>query len=299
MPEVDINLRRNDPNARKDLVQFWNEVISYSDERVTIIPTFDRWGKPVDLEQDVLIPLGKNEEGKYVLYDIHHGIHILAGGSMLSGLGMFRRTSLLHIIKKYSPTTVQCLLLDTINQMSDFDDASHLRFPRSTKTEDCIKQLQWCYEEMNRRFAILEKSNGSYKSIADYNQHKKDEDELIPTIIIFISELGDIMDHELGERSLVRIAQMSRAVSMYFIITTQRPSEQTLTSLIKANIPQMIAFQMPYEEQSRLFIGESGAETLLGQGDMLFKCGWDNTILHLQGLYFPVDETKDMVKSVQ
>lgn len=281
MPEVDINLKRNDPNARKDLVDFWREKNVYSNKNNTLIPfSMGESGshQGIASEKDIIIPIGKDDKG-YTLFDFNFGYNLIAGGSMLSGAGMFRRVSLEHLAKTYSYKKVKVILLDTINQMSDFDNIPHLLFPRATKVDDCINQLDWCLKETDKRLDLLKENN--HISILSFNENKKD-DEIISDIFIFISELGDIPDISYT----TKIAQVSKGTSIHFLITTQQPSKDKFPDLIKSVFPHRIAFQMPYKEESELFIDQSGAEELLGQGDMLFKDGYNNKIIHLQGLYY-------------
>jgi S-DNA-T family DNA segregation ATPase FtsK/SpoIIIE len=297
MPSVDVNKKRNDPNAKKELVDFWNEKDIYSNKNNILIPlapgesgSHQGYSDP---KKDIIIPIGKSEDG-YVLFDFNFGYNLIAGGNALSGAGMFRRTSLLHLIKEYSPDKVKIILLDTIKQMEDFDNIPHLLFPRATKEEDCIKQLDWCLKETDRRYNFLIEEK-SYTNIRHYNEHEKD---ILPDIFIFISELGDIINMKSGLNYIIKMVQLTRAFSVHFIITTQRPGIETMGELIKENFFNRIAFQMPYRAESELFIGQAGAEELLGQGDMLFKDGYNNKVLHLQGLHFSVEETKDTVKKL-
>lgn len=296
MPEVDINLKRGQKDARKDIVDFWNQGDNFDNLLPLKINEEDRWGVKPDTQTDIIIPIGKNENG-YNLFDFNFGYNLLAGGSMLSGAGMFRRVSFLHLIKEYTPKKVKIVIIDSINQMSDFDDIPHLIFPRATKQEDVIKALNWCNEESDRRFNFLE-SRDKERSILNYNRHLSEGEEIIPDIFIFISELGDVVSNKDALKSIIQTIQISRATSIHFIITTQRPSIETIPDILKDNFFNRIAFQMPYKEESELFIGKSGAEELLGQGDMLFVDSNNDKIHHLQGLYFPVDGIKDKVKEL-
>lgn len=293
MPQVDINIKRGNPDARKDLVDFWKDENPLSNLENNLTPISineeNKWGFKPDIENDVIIPIGKDDKG-YTLFDFNQGYNLIAGGSMLSGAGMFKRVSLLHLLKNYSSEKVKVILLDTTNQMGGFDKSKYLLFPRATKKEDCIKLLDWCQKESDRRCDILEKNEKPW--VSSYNKYKKDNEEFIPSIFVFISELGDILSEENGLKSIIRISQLTRATSIHFIITTQRPNTETMSDLIKANFYNRIAFQMPHKEESELFINQAGAEELLGQGDMLFKDSNDK-IHHLQGLFFLEDNIKD------
>ncbi len=302
MPQVDINLKRGRPDARKDLVDFWKENEPVFNENNTLTPLKfneeDRWGYKPDPENDIIIPIGKDDNG-YTLFNFRFGYNLIAGGSMLSGAGMFKRVTLLHLIKTYSPDKVKIILLDTTNQMEGFDKSKHLLVPRVTKIEDFIKLLDWCQKESDRRLDLLETNKRPWVWLQNkYNEIEKEGAEFIPDIFIFISELGDISLKENGLNSILKIAQMTRATNIHFVITTQRPGPETMSELIKHIFFNRIAFQMPYKEESELFLGIGGAEELIGQGDMLFKdANSDNKIHHLQGLFFLEDDIKDTIIS--
>lgn len=299
MPQVDINLKRGSPDARKPLVDFWNEKDSLSNENNIIVPYgkegFDKWGSSPNIEEDIIIPIGKDDKG-YVLFDFNSGHNLLAGGVMLSGAGMFKRVSLLHLLKTYSPEKVKVALLDTTNQMDGFDESKHLLFPRAIKQDEIIKILNWCKEESDRRFDLLTKE--TVLSISRYNKYFKGKKKIIPDIFIFISELGDLVLDTNMIRPIIEMAQSSRVTSIHFIITTQRPSPETMSEFIKITFFNRIAFQMPYKEESELFIGEGGAEKLIGQGDLLFYDNYNSKIHHLQGLYFLEDAIKKEVSNL-
>lgn len=297
MPQIDINFKRGSSDAKKNLVDFWEEKNPILNENNILIPLNlteeNRWGFKPDPENDIIIPIGKDEKG-YTLFDFNQGYHLIAGGSMLSGAGMFKRVSLLHLLKTYSSEKVKIALIDTTNQMEGFDKSKHLLFPRATKREEIIKILNLCREESDRRMDFLIKRDKE-RSILKYHKYKDDQEEVFPDIFIFISELGDVISEESNLSSIIRIVQISRVTNMHFIITTQRPGPEVMPTLIQANFFNRIAFQMPYKEESELFITKAGAEELLGQGDMLFMDSYNNKIHHLQGLYFLEDDIKEKV----
>ena len=290
MPKINVNKKRG-VNARVDLETFWNDNVNLENPFNTLLPI--TWGTDIghvvsempSKERDLFIPIGKNEKG-YFTFDLSIGRHILAGGSMLSGVGMFRRVTLLSLIKTHTPETLRVILIDPKGLMSSFDDIPHLQFPRAKTAEDIIKAIKWCNVERNKRFKILEKSKTV--SVGHYNKHKAAGDPVIPSIVIFISELGDLIDIPNFDTRLYSIASMTRATSMHFVITTQQPSVSVVTPIIQETFCYRIAFQMPYEAESKMFVGQAGAEELLGQGDMLFKIYSNKEAIHLQGLYHPL-----------
>lgn len=294
MPEIDINTKRGDPNARKDLKVFWEVECSLAPSEHKLLPcdwdTPDKWGTKPDRTRDLIIPLGKNDAG-YISYDLSDDRTLMAAGGMFSGVGMFRRVSLLSLLKKHTANTLKLILIDPIKVLSDFDDIPHLLFPRVTQSHEWIKVLKWCHEESSRRLSLLEENNAM--SIAHYNRLKKPSEDIIPEIVVMISEFGELMEGEENlDTLLIPFIQMTRATGIRFIITTQRPSEQILSKSLLEQFPTRIAFQMPYIAESEAFLGLPGAESLLGQGDMLVMYRGSKELLRLQGLYFPVDQTR-------
>ncbi len=300
MSEIDINIKRGQPDAQKPLQVFWNES---THSNTQLLPL--EWGEKTHQgaypriageKQNLVIPIGKNNAG-YVAFDFNIGLNILAGGSMLSGVGMFRRVSLLSLLKEHTPKNLQIVLIDPIGLMSDFNNIPHLKFPRIRTAEECENIFKWLQEENSRRLDFLG-TEKTTTNIWSYNKKIGEESgTIIPNILIIVSELADIKDIPNIENILIRIWQVCRATSIYFMITTQQPSELIITKKIKEIFYNRIAFQMPYEAESRLFIDQSGAENLLGQGDMLFKHGEDE-ISRLQGLYVPVNDTKTLVEKL-
>ena len=300
MPQIDVNLKRQQ-NVQVNLEDFWTDNINLNNPGNKLFPldwvesTEHSSSKNPSIKDNIFIPLGKNKDG-YVTFDLSLGHHLLAGGSMLSGVGMFRRVALLSLLKAHTPETIKLVIIDPIKIMSEVDSIPHLQLPRATTLEEAIKALRWCEEETNRRYELLIQTNTS--TIWHYNKYKSVETPMVPSIVIFISELGDLQSVPHFDTILYKIASMSRATNIHFIITTQQPSSDTITTTIRDTFENRIAFQMPYEAESSLFIDQSGAEELLGQGDMLVKDARNDTVIHLQGLYYPVDQTPDLIQKL-
>lgn len=295
MPEVDVNKKRNQEDAQVDLDTFWQDNNSLNNPKNKIIPynwdqeTPGPFARHSDINRNLYIPLGKNEEG-YVTFDLTLGLCILAVGNMLSGVGMFRRVSLLSLLKEHGPDTLKVILIDPIGIMSDFDDIPHLLFPRITTVEESLHALEWCQKEIEVRLDKVIESNNS--SVWHHNENKEKNFTSIPDIVVVISELGDLASIQNFDTYLYSICGLTRFSSIHVIATTQQPSENVITKVIKECFGNRIALQLPYEAESKLVIEQAGAEELLGQGDMLLRDSRNEQIIHMQGLCVPVGETK-------
>ena len=180
-------------------------------------------------------------------------------------------------------------------ELTMYNSIPHLLTPVTTEPKKAILALKWAAKEMERRYDILEKA--SVRDIDSYHQNVKNADPM-PFIVIIIDELADLMQsypREL-ESAVVRLAQMSRAVGIHLILSTQRPSVNIITGLIKANIPTRIALQVSSQIDSRTILDTSGAEKLLGAGDMLFLSGEMSKPVRIQSAYISEKEVKGVVK---
>ena len=181
-------------------------------------------------------------------------------------------------------------------ELTLYNNIPHLLTPVITEAKKAILALKWAAKEMSRRYDTLEKSK--VRDIDSYQKSKGLEGETMPYIVIIIDELADIMQtypREL-ESAIVRLAQMSRAVGIHLIISTQRPSVNVITGLIKANVPTRIALQVSSQIDSRTILDTGGAEKLLGAGDMLYLGGEMAKPVRLQSAYISEGEVKKVVK---
>lgn len=250
MPKVDVNAKRG-YKASVPIEKYW-----------------DKFGN--DLEKHLHVPLGENKDKEAKSIDLKRSFHILAAGGALSGVGMFRRVALATLLKFNKPEDLQFILLDPL-KISFFyfkNIKKHIMNYEIIKENDkALSALRWVNGEMEMRYNIFNENNA--RNIDHYNGKKISKK--MPRIIVFITELGELMDFNKKEteRLIISVAQMTKAVGIHFIITTQRPSLKVLTSLIKRNMPSRIAFQLPDKELSKIILDTDGAENLLGQGDML------------------------------
>jgi S-DNA-T family DNA segregation ATPase FtsK/SpoIIIE len=199
-----------------------------------------------------------------------------------------------------TPDELQMVLLDPkMVELSRFNGLPHLLGPVETNAERIIGVLRWCTREMDRRYKLLESTG--VRNISLYHQKRSEKGasmEPLPYILIMIDEVGDLMMNfgEDTEHHLTRLAQMARAVGMHLIVATQRPSVDVLTGLIKANFPARIAFSVASSVDSRVILDASGAETLLGNGDMLFLASDASGPKRVQGCFVSDDEVRGIVQ---
>ena len=247
--------------------------------------------------------LGRNTSGEAIILDLARAPHLLIAGSTGSGKSVCINTILASLLSKFSPAELELILVDPkVVELSVYGTVPHLLMPVVNDPKKVPAILQWVIDEMKRRYAVLA-SVGS-RNIAAFNSRKIKEDEdpntpqRYPYMVIVIDELADIMMNAGNETEtyLAQIAQLSRAVGIHTIIATQRPSVDVLTGIIKANYPTRIAFKVSSQIDSRVILDTKGAESLLGQGDMLFRAPGGATSERLQGALVRDKEIEDLVK---
>lgn len=263
-------------------------------------PAFSQDKKPL------VVALGRNIAGKPVLKSIAKMPHLLIAGTTGSGKSVTIHAIITSLLYRHGPDDLRFIFVDPKRvELTLYNSIPHLLTPVITDSKKAILALKWAATEMSRRYDILE--GESVRDIDSY--HKLYEKQLakgaeanevdrMPYIVIIIDELADIMQaypREL-EAAIVRLAQMSRAVGIHLILSTQRPEVNVITGLIKANVPSRIALRVPTGIDSRTILDTTGAEKLLGQGDMLAVVGGDSQAERLQSAYITEDEVKNVVK---
>ncbi len=253
----------------------------------------------------LLAGIGRNIAGKPVFKSIAKMPHLLIAGTTGSGKSVTIHAIITSLLYRHSPDDLRFIFVDPKRvELTLYNSIPHLLTPVITDSKKAILALKWAATEMNRRYDILEAE--SVRDIDSY--HKKveagkvtpddgGEPDRMPYIVIIIDELADIMQtypREL-EAAIVRLAQMSRAVGIHLILSTQRPEVNVITGLIKANIPARIALRVPTGIDSRTILDTTGAEKLLGQGDMLAIVS-DGQPERLQSAYITEEEVKNVVK---
>ena len=250
----------------------------------------------------LLISLGRDITGRSHFANMAKMPHILIAGATGSGKSVTIHTIVTSLLFRNPPENLKFIMIDPKRvELTMYNKIPHLLTPVITDPKKAILALKWLAKEMERRYDILEKS--SVRDITSYHQNilptQTDKDSnSMPFIIIIIDELADLMQsypREL-EAAVVRLAQMSRAVGIHLILSTQRPSVNVITGLIKANIPARIALQVSSQIDSRTILDISGAEKLLGAGDLLFLSGEMSKPVRIQSAYISEKEVKAVVK---
>jgi len=266
-------------------------------------------------EKPLLFGLGKDIGGHTHFANIAKMPHVLIAGATGSGKSVTIHTLITSLLYRNSPETLRFMMIDPKRvELTLYKKIPHLLTPVITDAKKTILALKWATKEMDRRYDVLESEavrdiDSYHKNIYEPELKKAqengfDEDtklpESLPYIVIIIDELADIMQtypREL-EASIVRLAQMSRAVGIHLVLSTQRPSVNVITGLIKANIPTRIALQVASQIDSRTILDTGGAEKLLGAGDMLFMSGDMSKPIRIQSAYISENEVKAVVKHI-
>ena len=257
-------------------------------------------GLPKIVENSKLcVPLGKSIMGKTMFMEINKTPHLLVAGSTGSGKSSCINSTIVSILMRTKPNEVKLVLIDPKKvEMGIYNGCPHLLMPVVTDAKKASVALQRMVEEMERRYDLF--SETGTKNIDDYNRHvheKGNNKAMIPFIVVIIDELADLMlvAAKEVEDSILRITQLARAAGIHLIVATQRPSTDVITGLIKANLPSRLSFAVSSSIDSRTVLDMTGAEKLLGKGDMLFLPIGENAPIRIQGAYVTDDEVKRVV----
>lgn len=265
-------------------------------------------------EKSLLVALGKSVSGGCHFGNLGKMPHLLIAGATGSGKSVTIHGLIASLLYRNGPENLKFILIDPKRvELTLYNKIPHLLTPVITDAKKAILALRWACKEMERRYEMLEAE--SVRDIDSYHKNvlapelkklagkknaadEKEIPDLMPYIVIVIDELADIMStypREL-EAAVVRLAQMSRATGIHLILSTQRPSVNVITGLIKANIPARVALQVSSQVDSRTILDGSGAEKLLGAGDMLYLGGEMAKPLRLQSPFISETEVKEIVK---
>ena len=254
--------------------------------------------------KSLTIALGREISGRAVFGNLAKMPHLLVAGATGSGKSVAIHSMITSLLYRNSPDDLKLIMIDPKRvELTLYNNIPHLLTPVITEAKKAILALKWAAKEMDRRYDILEAESvrdieSYHKNVQDLNQEKSaDEVDRLPYILIIIDELADIMStypREL-ESAIVRLAQMSRAVGIHLILSTQRPEVNIITGLIKANIPARIALRVSSQVDSRTILDTGGAEKLLGAGDMLYSSG-ETPPERLQSAFISETEVKKVVK---
>ncbi len=256
-------------------------------------------------DSKLLVTLGKDIMGKPIFCEINKTPHLLVAGSTGSGKSVCINSMLISILMRTKPEEVQLVLVDPKKvELSMYNGVPHLKTPVVTDPKKANIVLKKIVVEMEHRYDLFEQSGT--KNIAGYNAYidkkNKTKDEFgqikkLPYIVVIIDELADLMlvAAKEVEESIMRITQMARAAGIHLIVATQRPSTDVITGVVKANIPSRISFAVSSSIDSRTILDMTGAEKLLGKGDMLFLPQGENTPIRVQGTFVSDEEIKAVV----
>jgi len=286
------------PNSTKTLVGL-GSLLSQSDYTDSIKP--------------LLLALGKSISGASIFANLNKMPHLLIAGATGSGKSVTIHVIINSLLFRNSPENLKFIMIDPKRvELTQYNKIPHLLTPVITDPKKVIMSLKWAAKEMDRRYDILE--TNKVRDIDSYHKNilspafakasagnptpEQSLPDSMPYIVIVIDELADIMQaypREL-ESAIIRLAQMSRAVGIHLILSTQRPSVNVITGLIKANIPARIALQVASQFDSRTILDSAGAEKLLGAGDMLYISGEMSKPVRLQSPFISETEVKKVVE---
>jgi S-DNA-T family DNA segregation ATPase FtsK/SpoIIIE len=239
--------------------------------------------------------------------------HLLIAGATGSGKSVCVNAIITSLLYRHPPSRLRFLLIDPkMVELGTYNDLPHLRHPVVTQTHDAAAVLKWLVWEMERRYEWFS-ANGA-RSLRDFNRRVLEgqrieapksegdgvveEPETLPYIVLVIDELADLILTAASEveRPLALLAQKARATGIHLVVATQRPSVNVITGLIKANFPSRIAFRVSSKVDSRTILDQNGAESLLGNGDMLFLPPGHSEPVRIQGAFIPTEDTDRLVE---
>ena len=270
-----------------------------------------------DMHARLSLALGKDITGKPVVVDLAKMPHLLVAGTTGSGKSVAINAMILSLIYKTPPKDVKLILIDPkMLELSAYEGIPHLIAPVVTDMKQASAALHWCVKEMDTRYRLM--SALGVRNLASYNariqeavQKKEpltnpfsltpdapEELHALPTLVVVIDELADLMmvSGKKVEELIARLAQKSRASGIHLLLATQRPSVDVITGLIKANVPTRIAFQVSSKVDSRTILDQMGAESLLGQGDMLYLAPGGGMPQRVHGAYVADNEVHKVVE---
>jgi S-DNA-T family DNA segregation ATPase FtsK/SpoIIIE len=260
--------------------------------------------------------LGKDTEGRPLVYDLAEMPHLLIAGRTGTGKSVCMNAIILSMLMTRRPDEVKMVMIDPkMLELSEYGKIPHLMHPVVKDMRKAEAILSWAVDKMEERYDLL--SRARVRSIAGYNAlspeeiHNRvqpaDDDERshipdrMPYIVIFVDEMNDLMMtmKKEVEGHIIRLAQKSRAAGIHLVVATQKPTVDVITGLIKSNLPARICFQVSSRSDSRVVLDEMGADKLLGKGDMLFLQPGTSTLLRAQGTYASDEEITRVVKHLE
>ncbi len=252
-----------------------------------------------DFKSKLAFGIGKDITGTVIVTDIADMTHLLIAGATGAGKSVCINTLITSLLYKATPEEVKLIMIDPKKvELSVYNGIPHLLIPVVSDVQKAAGALSWAIREMERRYDLLEKEG--VRNIKSYNSIEGIEK--LPYIVIIVDELADLMmtTGKEVENAIVRLAQLARAAGMHLVIATQRPDANIVTGLIKSNIPSRIAFKVAGSVNSKIILDATGAEKLLGRGDMLLKTrAYDDKPLRVQGAFVTDEEVEAIVNSIK
>lgn len=244
----------------------------------SIKPLYDNPGK-----YTLGMAVGIDTQGNAVCRDLASAPHLLVAGATGQGKSVLVNAFILSLLMQKTPDELKFIMIDPkMVEMAPYDGIPHLLTPPITDMSKAAQALKWTVNEMEERYKLLKEAK--VRNIADYTAQTG---KLMPYIVVLIDEFSDLMMQfrQDVESSIIRLAQKSRAVGIHLVIATQRPTADVITGLIKSNVPTRVALSVASSMDSRVILDSTGAETLLGKGDLLFKTANDLKPVRVQGLW--------------
>jgi len=252
------------------------------------------------VDSPLAIALGSDVSGEPVVADLASMPHLLIAGTTGSGKSVCITSITTCLVMNNSPEQLKLVMIDPkMVELVRFNGLPHLYGKVETNLERILGVLQWVVAEMDRRYQVLDETRS--RNIDTYNRkvRRRKSGEILPRIVVMIDELADLMMMAPAqtEFSLVRLAQMARATGIHLVVATQRPSTDVVTGLIKANFPARMSFAVASSVDSRVVLDMNGAESLLGNGDMLFLSPEANSPIRAQGCLVTPEELDRVIKA--
>lgn len=246
--------------------------------------------------------IGQNISGDAIVGNIAKMPHLLVAGTTGSGKSVCLNSLILSILYKASPDEVKFIMIDPkMVEFKIYNGIPHLLVPVVTEPKKAAGALQWAVVEMEKRYRYL--SDENVRDLASYNEVMKtrEDGKTLPQLVVVIDELADLMmtASKEVEESIIRIAQMGRAAGVHLVIATQSPRADIITGLMKSNIPARIALQVSSALESRIIMEATGADKLLGNGDMLFRKDSGSKPVRIQGTWVSDEEREDVINFIK
>ena len=253
-------------------------------------------------KSNVAFALGRDISGRNVIGNIERLPHVLIAGTTGSGKSVCTNSLIVSLLYKSTPDQVRFIMVDPkMVELAPYNGIPHLLIPVVTDPKKAAGALQWAVFEMMKRYKTF--SECGVKKLEEYNRLAKTREDMetLPSVVVVIDELADLMlvAAKEVEESICRVAQMGRAAGVHLVIATQRPSADVITGLMKANIPSRIAFAVASSLESRIILDNTGAEKLVGKGDMLYAPLGGGKPTRVQGCFISPEEIEQVVEFVK